>query len=91
MKEIIGSVFLVLNLFTLLLMAWDKRQAANAGRRVPERRFFTLALCGGSLGVLAGMSVWKHKRQKRSFKYQVYGIILLQIIVLAWFGRGWFF
>lgn len=84
MNSIIFFAFLGFNLFTFLLMGYDKRQASNNGWRIPENRFFLYSLVGGSLGVLAGMPVWKHKRQKFSFKSRIYGILLLQIALGAW-------
>ncbi len=71
----------VLNLFG---MGWDKRQAKRGGRRVPERRFFLLALLGGAPGGLLGMYAFRHKTRHWYFRWGLPAILLLQLGLL-WF------
>jgi uncharacterized membrane protein YsdA (DUF1294 family) len=71
-----------LNGWTFLLMGWDKKRAKQRGkRRVPEKRFFVIGAFGGALGVLAGMKVWRHKTQHRSFTVGIPYLVALNLIV----------
>lgn len=74
----------ILNLGALLIMGWDKRQAGLSKRRVAERTLWIWSGVGGSLGIIAGMWLWRHKTQKPSFYLVVYGIILVQLVLLWW-------
>lgn len=56
-----------INLSGLLIMGWDKWCARRHRRRVPEKRLWTIALISGSLGVLAGMVLFRHKTQHLQF------------------------
>ena len=85
--QIVLIALAILNVYTFFLMAWDKRKAGKKGWRVPEKRFFTLAAIGGSLGVVLAMTVWRHKVSKFSFYAPVYAITLFQIIALGWVWR----
>ncbi len=79
--KIILVYWLAISLFCFILMFWDKQQALNNRWRISERRFFTLAAIGGSLGVLAAMPIFRHKNRKNSFKLPIYGIIIGQVAV----------
>lgn len=72
----------LLNLGTLVLMAWDKRQAKLNKQRIAERTFWGWSAVGGSLGVVAGMWLWQHKTQKPSFYGGIYLILLVQVVLL---------
>ncbi|WP_346010283.1 DUF1294 domain-containing protein [Paenibacillus sp. SYP-B3998] len=65
---------LLINIVTFIEMGHDKGQAKKGGRRVPEKRLFTLAALGGGIGGWLGMRTWRHKTKHRSF---VIGIPLL--------------
>jgi uncharacterized membrane protein YsdA (DUF1294 family) len=71
------------------MMAWDKFCAIKQRRRIPEMRLWSLAACGGSVGVLLGMFCFRHKLAKKGFYLPFYGICLLQVLVLGyWFYGG---
>lgn len=72
------------NMLTLIFMGWDKRQSKRGGRRVPERRFFLLALLGGAAGGLLGMYAFRHKTRHWYFRWGMPLILLLQLGLL-WF------
>ena len=63
------------------LMGFDKRQAKRGGRRVPERRFFLVALLGGTAGAILGMHAFHHKTLHRHFRFGIPAILLLQILI----------
>ncbi|CAA6798738.1 MAG: Unknown protein [uncultured Aureispira sp.] len=77
----------ICSLYTFFRMGWDKRKANQKEWRTSEKHFFIAAAIGGSLGVLLGMQVWRHKTQKWAFKLPVYSIVTLQLILLYlyWF------
>ena len=83
----------VMTLVGLGAMGLDKTIARKNGervqrgkkprRRIPEKTLFLIAALGGSLGVLAGMYLFRHKTKHKSF---VFGgpLILAAQIALAW-------
>ena len=79
-----GVLIVLLNLGTFLAMGWDKHKAKEQAYRIAERTFWIWALLGGSIGVVLGMQVWRHKTQKGSFYWPVYLILLLQVVLLGW-------
>lgn len=68
-----------LSLATFLLCAYDKKVAGTEAMRVPERVLLGAALVGGTLGLLVGMKVFRHKTRKASFKRGVVLVILAQL------------
>ncbi|MCL2215584.1 MAG: DUF1294 domain-containing protein [Defluviitaleaceae bacterium] len=66
--ELFLLVFILLNSFTFLLYAVDKRKAVNNKWRISESVliFFTLAF--GGLGALAGMWLARHKTKNKKFR-----------------------
>lgn len=57
----------VFSLASLTAYALDKRRAARALPRTPERTLHTLDLLGGWPGGLLAMRLFKHKRRKAAF------------------------
>jgi uncharacterized membrane protein YsdA (DUF1294 family) len=68
-------------------MGYDKSIAGTGKRRVSESRFFTLAVWGGSLGILIAMPLFRHKNRKSSFKRSIFTICAGQILLLIFVGR----
>ena len=60
-------IFIPLSFITFLLYGYDKFQAKNNGRRVPERVLLLLGIFGGAIGGLIGMQVFHHKTRKNYF------------------------
>lgn len=85
--KVIVILLFMFNLYTFFLMGYDKKIAGSGKKRIPESRFFQLAIWGGSLGILIGISVWRHKTKKLSFRRNVYGICIAQILLLIFVGR----
>ncbi len=83
----------VMTLVGLGAMGLDKTIARKNGervqrgrkprRRIPEKTLFLIAALGGSLGVLAGMYLFRHKTKHKSFVFGV-PLILAAQIALAW-------
>lgn len=74
---IIGASFLLMNLFAFFLMMLDKTRSGRTGaERISEGLLFFLASAFGSIGVFAGMFVFRHKTRKWYF---LFGIPLLMV------------
>ena len=58
---------MLINLIGFAAMALDKRRAIRHKWRIPERTLFLIALLFGSIGVLTGMYVFRHKTKHLSF------------------------
>lgn len=83
------TYLVVVNAIGLVQMGWDKFQAKRSGWRVPEKTLIGAALIGGSIGVYAGMRLFRHKTLHPKFSYGVPAIIVLQLILVGvLFGRG---
>lgn len=66
------------NVMTLLLYGYDKRQAIAGGFRVPELVLHAGALAGGSPAALLGQRLFRHKTRKLGFQAIFATIVLLQ-------------
>lgn len=75
---------LAVSLADFCLMGMDKYKAKRDLRRVPEKRFFLLALLGGAPGAILGMWTFRHKTRHWYFKWGLPAILLLQLAV--WFA-----
>lgn len=79
---ILGGMFVVVTLLSFFIIAYDKQQArrGNSAERISEGLLFFMATAFGSVGVYAGMLIFRHKTQKWYFQI---GIPLLIIQNLA--------
>ncbi|WP_212567934.1 DUF1294 domain-containing protein [Bacillus alkalicellulosilyticus] len=76
-----------MNVVALAIMGYDKQCAKLRKSRVSERTLFSLAMIGGSIGILLGMRVFRHKTKKPSFQFGIPAILLLQIagiVLVKW-------
>jgi len=80
--QVLIGLFAGINLTAFFLMARDKRKAARGhnAERAPEGFMFFLAALFGSVGVYAGMMLFRHKTRKWYFQI---GIPLLIIQNMA--------
>ena len=76
---------LIINSITFLTFGYDKWLSGLNKRRVPERSLFILVFLGGTIGGLGAMNAFRHKTSKTSFMLVVYGILILQLVLL-YFG-----
>lgn len=76
-------IYLILiNLFAIFVMYSDKRKARKAYWRIPEQRLFIIALLFGSLGILVGMKLFRHKTRHFKFVYGIPIILIVQIFII---------
>jgi uncharacterized membrane protein YsdA (DUF1294 family) len=78
----ITSYVIGINLAGFLAFAWDKHCARNGIWRVPERTLLTLAVVGGTVGVIVGQRALRHKTRKEPFRSYLLLIVAIQVIVL---------
>ena len=74
---ILLTIFAAINLFAFFVMLFDKNKAKNSGaERISEGMLFFMAAAFGSVGVYAGMLVFRHKTRKWYF---IVGIPLIML------------
>ena len=88
MEKVILLWLAGLNLLAFLLCGIDKWQAKKGRWRIPEKTLFLSALLGGSIGLLLGMKVFRHKTKHKSFTIGVPAILVLQLGLAAWVLMG---
>lgn len=76
---------LLINAFGLLIMLADKRKAIKKAWRIPEATLITVSVIGGSIGVLAGMQLFRHKTKHPKFTVGVPLILALQLLAAVWY------
>ncbi|MBL8891782.1 MAG: DUF1294 domain-containing protein [Planctomycetaceae bacterium] len=74
---------LILSIVTIALFGWDKRQAGQGGRRIPESTLLGLSTLGGWPGALWASHVFRHKTQKQPFRVRLYMGITLHVAIVA--------
>lgn len=72
----------LINLSALLMVGYDKHQAKANLWRVPESRFFLLALLGGAAGVFAGMRAFRHKTKHPLFTLGIPVMLVINLVCL---------
>lgn len=78
----LGLVF-VMSVVTFVAYGWDKRQAIDGGRRVPERNLHILEFLGGWPGALMGQRHFRHKAKKVSFLIVFWFVVVLHVVVVG--------
>lgn len=76
---------LLLNGMGFIMMGSDKQRAIRHQWRISEHVILTIALGGGSIGVLAGMMLFRHKTNKGLFVVGLPLILGLHCAVLLQF------
>ena len=69
----------IINIATFILYGIDKHKAKNHQWRISEASLICVAVLGGSVGALLGMSVFRHKTKHLKFLIGVPLILILQI------------
>ena len=73
---------LAVNVLTLIVYGLDKWKARRGCWRVPEATLLGLAAVGGSVGAWLAMQLFRHKTQKKKFRYGVPVLFVLQVAVV---------
>ena len=72
---------LLINALGFFLMLADKHKARKNLWRIPERVLMGTAILGGSLGVLMGMRLFRHKTQHPKFAIGVPILLTVHIFL----------
>lgn len=83
MKTILILYIVAINLIGFFIMGIDKRKAKRRKWRVPEKTLFLIALLFGSVGVLVGMYVFRHKTRHLSFTLGIPVILVVQLLLIG--------
>ena len=78
---------IIVGVVALLFMGWDKQTARRAGRRIPEKTLWILAISGGAWGVFLAMHIFRHKTRHASFRFGIPLLVLLHGIIAV--HQGW--
>lgn len=73
---------IIINAAGFLLMLADKRKARRGAWRIPEATLIGTAALGGSIGVMAGMYLVRHKTRHLKFTLGVPFILIVQLVLL---------
>jgi uncharacterized membrane protein YsdA (DUF1294 family) len=74
----------IVNLYALTIMYIDKNKARKGSWRIPESKLFKTALLFGSLGILIGMKLFRHKTKHNKFVFFIPSILIIQLCTLYW-------
>ncbi|MGE5629755.1 MAG: DUF1294 domain-containing protein [Caulobacteraceae bacterium] len=83
MKEI--AVYLAaVNILGFVIMGIDKSKSKRHKWRISESSIFVVGLLGGGIGVLLGMSFFRHKTKHLKFMLGIPLVIILNIIIFGY-------
>ena len=85
MLAVLSFYLLIINAVGVLIMLADKRRAQKKLWRVPEATLFTIAILGGSIGVLLGMRLFRHKTRKPRFYIGIPLLLASQLALAGFF------
>ncbi len=76
----IAIYYAAINVYSYALTGYDKYKAKRRLYRISEKTFFVISLMGGALGVVMGMTTFRHKTQHKSFYVGIPSIFLVNVI-----------
>lgn len=71
---------LIINIFALLMMRYDKNQAIKKNYRVSEKTLFLISFLLGAIGIYTGMYIFRHKTKHMKFTVGIPIIIIINVI-----------
>lgn len=75
---------ITVNIYTFILTGVDKKRAIQGDFRVSEAKLLIPAFLFGSVGLLLGMSLFRHKTKKLKFIILSRLLILVQLVILIY-------
>lgn len=73
---------LIINIFGIAIMKYDKIQAIHNNYRISEKNLFIIAILLGSIGILIGMYAFRHKTKHVKFIIGIPISILINIVTI---------
>lgn len=80
--KFVYAYVLIINAVGFLIMLIDKQKAKKKKWRIPEHHLMSIAGAGGSVGVLLGMFVWRHKTKHLKFLIGVPVLLVMHILIV---------
>ena len=77
------AIVAILSGISLWMMGIDKRRARLGQRRIPEKRFFLVALFGGWPGAFLGQYFFRHKTVKLRFRVGIGLVSLIHVVIVG--------
>ncbi|WP_346887549.1 DUF1294 domain-containing protein [Clostridium sp. UBA1056] len=84
MFNIFVLYLIVLNLVGFFIMLADKKRAIKNQWRISEKALIGISIIGGSIGMLAGMNIFRHKTKHKKFTIGIPVILVIQVAILAY-------
>ena len=85
MRIMLIYYLLAVNVLTFIVYGVDKWKAQRGRWRVPEASLLGLAALGGSVGAWLAMQLFRHKTQKKKFRYGVPALFVLQVAAVLFY------
>lgn len=85
MRMMLIYYLLAVNVLTFIVYGVDKWKARSGRWRVPEATLMGLAALGGSVGAWLAMQLFRHKTQKKKFRYDVPALFVLQVAAVLFY------
>lgn len=82
MTKFILFYLLTINLIGFVIMFIDKSRSIHKEWRVPEKNLIGLSMIGGSIGMLLGMHLFRHKTKHKKFTIGIPFILILQFFLM---------
>lgn len=79
---IFSVIYVIFNLVALGFMKADKTKAEKKQWRIPEKTLFLLAFLGGGVGILSGMSIFRHKTKTWYFVVGIPPLVALNFFCI---------
>ena len=85
MRMMLIYYLLAVNVLTFIVYGVDKWKAKRGRWRVPEATLMGLAALGGSVGAWLAIQLFRHKTQKKKFRYGVPALFVLQVAAVLFY------
>ena len=82
MFKVTFTYLLIVNLLGFLIMLIDKQRAIHREWRIPEKTLISISIFGGSIGMLIGMSSFRHKTKHKKFTIGIPFILIMQVFLI---------
>ena len=89
MFKFILAYLLIINLLGFIIMLIDKQRSIHKEWRIPEKTLLEISIFGGSIGMLLGMSSFRHKTKHKKFTIGVPFILLMQICLIILYFKAY--
>jgi len=89
MLKIILTYLFIINLLGFFIMLIDKQRAIHKEWRIPEKTLIWISVLGGAIGMILGMSSFRHKTKHKKFTIGVPFILLMQIFLTILYFKAY--